>query len=249
VVSVAPAIYECRIYHARTAPISHAFTYRSYLWLVDLDDLPVLPPGLRPLARFRAADHMGDPGASIRSNVDTYVAGHGIDLAGGRVLMLTNARVLGYVFNPLTLYWCRYADGSPACVIAEVHNTYGGRHRYLLHPDVDDRATTAKEFYVSPFFPVDGAYRMYLPEPTDRLAVSITLHRPPRPGADGRPFVATVRGQRQPATTRTLLRSALRHPWVTAAVTTRIRRHGIHLYLRGLPVQPRPERAPVEGVR
>ncbi len=242
--NTAPAIYECQIDHARTAPVSHSFSYGSYLWLVDLDTPPRLPRLLRPLARFEARDHIGDPARSIRSNVEQYLAGQDIDLTGGQILMLTNARVLGYVFNPLTVYWCRYADGSPACVVAEVHNTYGGRHRYLLRPNARDRATTAKEFYVSPFFPVDGDYRMYLPEPTERLAISISLHR-----EGGRPFVATLRGQRRPATVRTVLRSALRHPWVTAVVALRIRRHGVHLFLRGLPVQPRPEPAPVEGVR
>jgi DUF1365 family protein len=240
---VNPAIFHCRLRHARTAPLSHTFTYSTYLWLVDLDHLPRLPWPLRPLAQFEARDHVGDPSASIRSNVDAFLADHGIDLRGGRVLMLTNARVFGYVFNPLTLYWCRDRAGAPVCVVAEVHNTYRGRHRYLLRLDDRDRGAVAKQFYVSPFFPVDGEYRMHLPEPTDRLAVTISLHR-----ADGRPFVATLRGHGRPATTGALLVAALRHPWVTAAVAARIRRHGVQLFVRGLPVQPRPEPVPAEGV-
>ena len=238
-----PAIFHCRLRHARTAPLSHTFTYGTYLWLVDLDHLPRLPWPLRPLARFEARDHVGDPSASIRSNVDAFLAGHGIDLRGGRVLMLTNARVFGYVFNPLTLYWCRDRAGTPVCVVAEVHNTYRGRHRYLLRLDERDRADVAKQFYVSPFFPVDGEYRMRLPEPTDRLAITIRLHR-----GDERPFVATLQGKGRPATTGALLVAALRHPWVTATVAARIRRHGVHLFLRGLPVQPRPEPVPAKGV-
>ena len=94
------ALYECRISHVRTAPLRNAFRYRGYQWLVDLDDLPRLPPWLRPLASFRARDHLGDPLRSIRANVDSYLAGRGIDLNGGRIVMLANARVLGYVFNP-----------------------------------------------------------------------------------------------------------------------------------------------------
>jgi DUF1365 family protein len=223
------------------APISHTFTYKTYLWLVDLDHLPRLPRWLRPLARFSPRDHLGDPRSTIRSNVDEFLAEHGIDLGGGQVLMLTNARSLGYVFNPLTLYWCRNADGSPAAVIAEVHNTYGGRFRYLLRPE-GDRACVDKQFYVSPFFPVDGEYRMYLPEPTERLAVSISLHR-----EGGRVFVATLRGSGRPATSGALVRSALRHPFATAAVSARIRRHGVHLFLRGLPVHPRPRPEPREA--
>ena len=227
-------LYECELGHVRSAPVRHAFTYRTYLWLVDLDRLPRLPRWLRLLARIDARDHLGDPQASLRANVDRFLAEHGVDLDGGRVWMLTHARVFGYVFNPLTLYWCRDGAGRPAAVIAEVHNTYGDRHRYLLRPDGRDLAEVDKAFYVSPFFPVDGRYRMHLPEPDERLDVRISLHR-----HGARPFVATLRGRRRPATTSNVLRAALRHPWVTALTTARIRRHGVQLYLRGLPVQPR----------
>jgi DUF1365 family protein len=232
-------LYECELTHARSAPLHHAFRYRTYLWLVDLDALPRLPWYVRPWAGLHVRDHVGDASGDLRSNVDAYLREHGVDLRGGRILMLTQARVLGYVFNPITVYWCRDRAGEPVCVVVEVHNTYGGRHRYLLRPDERDRATTAKEFYVSPFFPVDGEYRMHLPEPGDRLALSIALHR-----EGGTPFAAGLRGVRRPLTARTLARAALRHPLSTVMVSLRIRRHGVHLFLRGLPVQGRPSPEP-----
>ena len=151
---VSTAVYECVVAHARREPLRNVFRYRTYQWLVDLDDLPVLPRWLAPLASFRPADHLGDPGRSIRENVDRYLAGRGVDLAGGRVLMLAHARVLGYVFNPLTVFWCYRADGGLECVLAEVHNTYRQRHAYLL-PGV--RAEVPKQFYVSPFYPPPAA--------------------------------------------------------------------------------------------
>ncbi|WP_441247424.1 DUF1365 domain-containing protein [Kitasatospora sp. McL0602] len=228
------ALYDCRIAHARTTPLRHAFRHRTHLWLVDLDALPRLSAPLRPLARFRAADHPGDPRLTLRQNLDRYLAGERIDLEGGRVLMLTQARCLGYVFNPLTVYWCHGPDGQPVCTVAEVHNTYGGHHRYLLRPDAAGRASTAKELYVSPFFPVDGDYRMRLPEPGERLALTIHLDRP-----GGRAFTATVHGTRSPADPAGLLRAVLRHPLPTLAVALHIRLQGIRLLLRGLPVQPR----------
>ena len=141
--------------------------------------------------------------------------------------------MLGYVFNPLTVYWCHRADGTLACVVAEVHNTYGQRHAYLLHTDDRGRVRVPKQFYVSPFYPVDGRYRMSLPEPDARLALSVVLDRP-----DGHSFAASVHGRGVPATARALIGAAARHPWSTAAVSARIRWQGMKLYLRGLRPVP-----------
>ncbi|MFG2307822.1 DUF1365 domain-containing protein [Streptomyces sp. NPDC048566] len=239
-----PALYPCTVAHIRTAPSRYALRHRTYLWLTDPDRPPELPRLLRPLARFDPRDHFDGDQPTIRAGLDRFLASHGIDLRGGRVVMLAHARVLGHVFNPLTLYWCDDADGTRRCVVAEVHNTYGERHAYLLHPDGTGTARTAKEFYVSPFFPVDGAYRMRLPEPDGRLNLTVHLER-----EGTRPFTATVRGTRRTATAGALLRQALRHPWSTVAVSAAIRLHGVRLYLRGLPVQPRTPRRTQENVK
>jgi cyclopropane fatty-acyl-phospholipid synthase-like methyltransferase/DUF1365 family protein len=227
-------IYDCTVRHVRREPVHNDFTYRTVMWLVDLDRLPQLPGPSRMLAEFRPADHLGDPKLSLRRNIDGFLADHGIDLHGGRVLMLAAARSFGHVFNPLTVYWCRDADGRPACVIAEVHNTYGGRHRYLLRPDESGRAETDKDFYVSPFFPVAGHYRMSLPEPGDELALSIRYAPPDAP-----PFTAVLRGRGERATPAAVLGHALRQPCPTLLAAARIRLQGVKLYLRGLPVVPR----------
>ncbi|MFJ9536049.1 DUF1365 domain-containing protein [Streptomyces sp. NPDC101225] len=231
-----PALYPCTITHVRTAPLRYTLRHRTYMWLIDPDRPPRLPRALRALARFDARDHFTGDGSSVRAGLESFLADHGVHLDGGPVLMLTHARVLGHVFNPLTLYWCHDRDGTPRCVVAEVHNTYGGRHCYLLHPDATGMAGADKEFYVSPFFPVDGRYRMRLPEPAERLGLTVHLER-----ENGRPFTATVQGTRTEMTVGRLLRLALRHPWSTARVSAAIRMHGIRLYLRGLPVQPRPD--------
>jgi uncharacterized protein len=240
---VTAALYPCEIIHVRARPVRRVFRYRSYLWLVDLDDLPRVPRALRPFARFRSRDHLGGPGSSIRANVDACLARHGIHLAGGRVLMLGHAAVLGYVFNPLTVFWCHHADGTLAAVIAEVHNTYGQRHAYLLHPDGRGRAEADKDFYVSPFLPAAGRYRLHLPEPAATLRLSVTLH------IGGRTVLAaSVTGKRRTYTPRRLLGCALRHPWVTAQVTALIRWQGIRLAARRLPIIPRPAQHAQEGV-
>lgn len=238
------ALYECRIFHARHAPLRNAFAYRTYQWLVDVDELPRPTGWLRLLAGFHARDHLDDPGRTIRARVDDFLHAHGVDLGGGQVLMLAHARVLGYVFNPLSVFWCHRADGTLACVIAEVHNTYGQRHAYLVHTDDRGRARTEKELYVSPYHPVDGWYQMSLPRPGPRLALGVTLHRP-----NGHRFVATVQGRGVPATLPALLRASARHPWSTVMVSALIRWQGIKLYARGLRPVPRPASIAHQGVQ
>ncbi|GAB7109851.1 DUF1365 domain-containing protein [Streptomyces phaeofaciens JCM 4814] len=239
-----PSLYACEVAHVRTVPLGHTLRRRTYLWLVDIDDLPRLPRFLRPLARFDARDHFGGGAPTIRAGLDSFLRRQDVTDADGRVLMLAHARVFHHVFNPLTLYWCHDRTGRPACVVAEVHNTYGGRHCYLLRPDADGRADVAKTFYVSPFFDVEGSYRMRLPLPAERLDLSVQLRH-----EDGsRPLTATVRGRRRPADVSGLLTATLSHPWSTLAVTLGIRWHGIRLHLKGLPVRPRPVPPTREGM-
>jgi cyclopropane fatty-acyl-phospholipid synthase-like methyltransferase/DUF1365 family protein len=228
-------LYEVEVAHVRAEPVRHAVRHRSHQWFVDLDALPRLPRGLGWLARFQARDHLGDPANSLRTNVDAYLAENGIDLHGGRITMLASARSVGYVFNPLSLFWCHDPSDQVVCVVAEVHNTYGEGHRYLLRTDDAGRAETEKQFYVSPFYPVDGYYRMSLPEPGERLAITVTLHRPGQ-----RPFTASVRGVPTPATTRAVLATAVRQPLETWLVRALITVHGIRLWRKGLPIQARP---------
>ncbi|MEV4947335.1 DUF1365 domain-containing protein [Streptomyces sp. NPDC053755] len=230
--------------HARTAPVRHVFRQRTHFWLVDIDGPPRLPRGLRRLAHFDVRDHFGGRAPTLRAALDAYLHANGVRNADGQVLMLAHPRVLGHVFNPLSLYWCHDRLGALVCVVAEVHNTYGQRHCYLLRPDARGRASVPKDFYVSPFFGVEGSYRMRLPLPGDTLDLSVQL----RHGDGTHPFTATVRGCRRPAGPRTLLALALRRPWSAAKVSAGIRMHGIRLYLRRLPVRPRPDHLPQEGM-
>ncbi|MEI4273554.1 DUF1365 domain-containing protein [Klenkia sp. LSe6-5] len=237
-----PALYDVRVGHRRTHPLHNAFEYGGYLWLVDLDDLPRLPGGLQWAARFDAADHLGDPTSSIKENVVRFAALHGVDDVA-RVVMMANARSGPHVFNPLSTHWCYRADGSLACLVAEVHNTYGERHAYLLHPDEAGRAEAVKDFYVSPFNTVDGRYLMRFSAPGAQLHVTMALQ------VDGRtPFVATLRGRARPATTGAVVRTISRWPLMSLWVAALIRWQGIRLWARRLPVVPRTPHDPPAGV-
>jgi DUF1365 family protein len=239
-----PALYDATVTHVRKQAMDRRFGHGIYLWLVDIDALPELPRWLRPFARFESRDHLGDPRRTLRQNLDAWLASQGVDLRGGQVIMLANARLLGYVFNPITVYWCHRPDGSLECVVAEVHNTYGERHCYLLRTDDSGRAETAKDFYVSPFLSVDGTYAMSLREPGERLAIAVTLRQQ---GATA--LTATVVGTRRPATPTALVRMLARRPLMTYRTSALIRRHGITLWLRRLPVIRRPKHVPQEGVQ
>jgi len=228
-----PASYDVRITHRRRDPIEYGFAQRSSTWLIDLDRVPSLPRGLRWLCRFSSSDHLGSPQASLRANLDSFLAEHQVRRPA-RILMLANPRVLGYVFNPLSVFYCYDEQNRISHTVAEVRNTYGGRHSYLFQTDGTGRAETEKLFYVSPFYPVDGNYTMRLPEPGAELAVTVTLHRP-----GDRPFSAVMTGHRR-ATGRSLI-TALRSPLATRAVMFGIKRHGITLYLKGLRPFPRSE--------
>ena len=266
----APERIEPRIYRARTthrrfaaapAGLDRRFAYATCAWLIDVDRPPALPRPLRPLLRFQARDHLGDPDRSIADNARALLAEHG--LAADRILLLTCPRTLGHVFNPLSVFYCLRRRAEPAgpgdgagpgdadgdddanddgayddglvAVIAEVHNTYGGRHVYLMRPGDDGTDRVDKAFYVSPFLPMGGTYTMRTPLPGERLAVTVTL----RQGGTTR-FVATLTGTGESLTTRAAVRALLRWPLLTLRTSALIRWQGIRLWLRRVPVQPRP---------
>lgn len=234
---VRPGRFETIIRHTRRTPIRRSFEHRSTFWLVDLDDLP--DHGL--LARFEARDHLGDPAATLRGNVESFLADNGVALGpgpgSGRILMAAHPRSLGHCFNPISVFWCFDDAGAQAAVVVEVHNTYGDRHAYLVHPDEQGRARTDKAMYVSPFHGVDGWYDVAVPVPTDRLDIAVTLRGHDDAGDSGdstsAPFSASLTGTRSDVPVRRTLGAALRG-------SALIRVHGIWLWVRRLPVRPRP---------
>ncbi|GAA0971860.1 Putative flavin-containing monoamine oxidase AofH [Nocardioides aquaticus] len=233
-------VFETTVRHTRRRPWRRAFTHRTRTWVVDLDDLP--DHGL--LGRFEARDHLGDPERTIRENLEAFLDREGAvpedGLRGGQVLMTANARALGYVFNPISVFWCFDAAGDLAATVVEVHNTYGDRHAYVVHPDAQGRARTEKAMYVSPFHGTDGWYDLAVPVPDERLHVAVTLSTD-----DGARFSASLDGRRLPDDDR---RAALKAAPAALRGSVLIHAHGIWLWLRRLPIRPRPSHHQ-EGVR
>jgi predicted NAD/FAD-binding protein/DUF1365 family protein len=219
-----PGLFATTIRHTRRKPFARSFTHRSQTWLVDVDDLP--DHGV--LGRFEARDHIGDPERSLRENVQAFLDRQGVDVRGGRLLLAANARAFGHCFNPISVWWCWNKAGNLAATVVEVHNTYGDRHAYLVHTDAQGRGTVDKAMYVSPFHGTDGTYRVAAPVPGERLRVAVTLD-----SDDGATFSASLTGRRSQITPIRAAPAAIRH-------TLLIRMHGVWLWLRRLPIQPRP---------
>lgn len=234
----ASALYTGRVVHTRIKPKRHRLSYRVFSLLLDLDDLPnglkllgINRPGL---LSFREKDH-GD-GGDLRDWVRRQLAGAGID-ADGPVRMLCYPRLLGYVFNPLTVYFCHDREGRLAGIIHEVHNTHHERHTYVLPVDdvVDGRVRQhcAKTFFVSPFVPMECLYTFTILPPGEKIEIAIHER-----DAEGPLLAASFSGDREPLTDRNILRAVLAHPLMTLKVTVGIHVEAVKLLLKGLRVYP-----------
>lgn len=252
----AAALYVGDVMHARLKPVGHRFNYRVMSLLIDLDRLevanrqtPLFGVNRRALYSFHEADHGPRDGSPLRLYAQRSAADHGIDLTGGRVLLLCYPRLFGYTFNPLSIYFCYGADGWPALLIYEVRNTFGDIHAYVLPVKSDDvsaagvRQTQDKRFYVSPFVEMAMRYHFRVGLPGDRVKLRIL-----ETDSEGPLLSATFNGHRRPLTTQELLSSLLSLPLVTLKVVAAIHWEALRLWLKGVRLVPRPAKAADEGL-
>jgi DUF1365 family protein len=201
---------------------------------VDVDELPCHRWPLTLLTRIDPAAHLAGGrcqdrhGTGIRGDVIRLLSRHGIELPGDtRVLLLAHAKVLGHVFDPLSVFWCLAPDNALRACVLEVHNTYGQRHAYVVAVDENGGATVDKAFPVSPFTDATGTYTARLRLDEDRLSVSVRLDR-----AGARVLTAAMSGRPRMATRSAILAVAARHLLMTQRVTAFIRWHGVRLWLK-----------------
>ena len=241
-------LYLTRVMHQRLFPVDYRFSYRVFSLLLDLDQLETGDTGLRVLSidrfnllSFWRRDHGPRDGTSLRAWAERMLRRQGIELAGGKLLLLCFPRLLGFGFNPLSIWYCQHQDGSLRAVICEVNNTFGEHHFYLLHRqgeamDWPARAELAKRFHVSPLIGMQARYRFRLSRPGQRLAVSIEESQEGR-----RMLIATQTGEMRPLTDRQLLRALLRTPLMTFKVVAAIHWQALRIWLRGAPLFRKPE--------
>jgi uncharacterized protein len=251
--SVRSALYEGEVRHARLVPPVHRFRYRIFLTLLDLDEIPALAARLRlfghgrwrPLS-FHDGDHLGPKGRSVRENLEQLLLGRGIAPPGGRILLLTHCRIFGYVFNPVSLYYCLDREEVLRVVVAEVNNTFGDTWPYVLEVAAGGGTTwrEKKLMHVSPFFSLDGTYDFVLPLPGETAEVSIDLTH-----GGHTVLAAHMSLKRAPLTDRALLRMLLRLPFMTLKVILAIHWEALRLWLKRAPLFPRPPLDPESARR
>ena len=240
------ALYWGKVMHARWQPVHHRFTYRVMSLLIDLDRLGEADRqsrlfGVNRVApfSFHERDHGDRNGAGLSQYARRLAAERGIDLSGGRVVLLCYPRVFGYVFNPLSVYFCYGASGNVALMIYEVRNTFGEMHSYILPVQQDSagpaiRQSQAKAFYVSPFMEMETYYRFSVSPPQQDVKVRIL-----QSGAQGAMFAAAFCGRRRALTNRSLLAALFGLPFLTLKVIAAIHWEAMRLWLKGVPYVPR----------
>jgi hypothetical protein len=235
------SLYIGSVMHRRLQP-RHHFRYRAFWLSLDLRDLPELARRLRwfsynapNIFSLRDQDHGDGSATPLREQIERRLESENIHLEGGRIILFCMPRTLGYVFNPLSIFYCYRADGTLAAVLYEVHNTFGERHVYLMSQgEVAASHTCRKMFYVSPFMEMDLRYDFRICDPGERTSVGIIAKRANRPI-----FSAVLSGERQGLTDRNLLRVFLRIPAVTLKVIAAIHWEALRLWLKGVPLVPR----------
>jgi hypothetical protein len=250
--SAAAALYVGDVMHARLKPMGHRFNYRMMSLLIDLDRLaeadritPLFGVNRRALYSFFEKDHGDRDGSPLRGYVERCARTQGVDLAGGRVLLLTYPRLFGYTFNPLSVYFGYAADGRLALVIYEVRNTFGDIHCYVLPVKPGEisaaglRQQQDKLFYVSPFIEMAMRYHFRVAPPGDAVKVRIL-----ETDASGPLLSATFNGRRRPLSTASLLRMFAALPLMTLKVMAAIHWEALRLWIKGARLVPRPPAAP-----
>lgn len=232
--------------HQRLRPLRHRLHYRVFSLLLDLDEIDSLTERLWIFSRnrfnlfsFHDRDYGGGTAEPLRDQIELHLHAAGVTPDGGAIRLLTMPRMLGYAFNPISVYFCHHRDGALAAIVYEVNNTFRQRHSYVI-PVTDATARTirqecAKQLYVSPFFDMDMTYAFRVIPPGRRVGISVTGR-----DAKGPTIVTSLFGRRAPLTDRTLALTFVTYPLLTLKVIAGIHWEALLLWRKGLPLNSRP---------
>lgn len=243
VIMVLPAasLYWCRVMHERLLPFRHKFEYRVFSLLLDIDRLSEITAASRLLRHnrfglisFHDRDHGPRDGSDLRSWVEAALARDGLQAAAARIRIFCFPRLFGYVFNPLSVFFCYDADDRLRAVLYEVKNTFGDQHGYLIEVPPQNAGHTieqsaTKQFHVSPFLPLEGQYRFRLVPPGEKIGITITQLSP----SGAAQLVAAQTGRHEALNDHSLLKAFIRHPLMTVKVMVGIHWEALQLWRKG----------------
>lgn len=237
-------IFLGRVRHRRMGEPEHSFAYPIWYLHIDLDELRELDRRIAGfshngfnLTSFDDRDHMGSADEDVRMKLVEWLRTRGVETEIGRVSLLTHARILGSVFNPVSFFFVRDLSDRMRHVVAEVNNTFGETYCYVL--DVEGRVVRHEEdkcFHVSPFQPVDGRYRFRITEPGEKMSAHIDVIRNGQ-----RAFDSTVTLERRALTTGSLLKTVARHPHMGLWTLGLIHYQALRLWLKKAPFFSKPK--------
>lgn len=246
------AIFAGWVMHQRLRPVRHRLRYRLFSLLLDLDEIDALAGRLRWFSRgrfnlisFHDRDHGDGSARPLRAQIEAVLAEAGLP-HGGRIQLLAMPRVLGFVFNPLSVWFCHDAEQRLSAILYEVHNTFGERHSYLLPVEPgerDVRQASAKHFHVSPFLPMNLTYAFRVAPPADDLSIAITVA-----DAAGPMLCAVHRARRITLEDGALLRLFAADPLLTLKVVAGIGWEALKLWAKRVPVFDHPRVAPPRAI-
>jgi hypothetical protein len=240
--TTAPLLARGEVRHLRLRPVRHGFDYDTFFVLLPMRSLPThgvpgLPRNRLGLVSFRDADH-GLGGADALAWIESVLAAHDITDASGEIWLQTYPRVLGYAFKPVSFWYCQREDGTLAAIVAEVNNTFGERHCYVLSGAqlaYGRELQADKIFHVSPFCSVEGRYRFRFMRTAERIVARVE-----HDDADGPLLITSMAGRLQALNRMALLRACARMPAMTLALTWRIHWHALRLWLKRVPFFSKP---------
>ena len=245
------ALYDGTVTHQRLRPRRHRLRYRLFQLLLDLDELPQMERRLRLFGYNRPAifslhdrDHLAGEARPLRPQVESILRAAGMDICGGPIRLLCMPRVLGYVFNRLSIFYCHQPSGELAAVVLEVNNTFDERHCYVLEAAANAgevvRRDGGKTFFVSPFLGLDMTYDFRISAPAERVATAIVGRDP----AGAPLIVATFLGRRRPLRDREFAAAFIRHPLLTLKVVAAIHWEAARLAAKGFGLRRKPAPPP-----
>ncbi len=253
------SLYRGMVFHRRLIQPQYQFRYRVFNLLLDIDSVEQLSRKLCLFSynrfnifSFYDKDHLPKADRQVarptlRDWITQGLAEHDIDLKGGPIQLFCYPRVLGFVFNPLSVWYCRDTDGALRAIVCEVRNTFGERHCYLLRTpnngpiEWSDVHEHPKRFHVSPFLPVSGRYSFRFSKPSDQLDIGIVWS-----DHGQRAMIATQRMKEVKLTDWNLCKSFVMMPLMTLKVVMAIHWQALKIWIRGGQFHKKPTPPPKE---